>query len=156
LRSLSDVERHNCLGEILRYLGSGKECHRKSTMLSWEQVRFMSANGIEFGGHTVTHPFMSKLTAQQALWEVSECKRRIDEEVQVPTSVFAYPNGREEDFAASNKELLRTAGYQAAVTTIWGMNHQSTDPMELRRGGPWENDPAVFALKLDWYQLTNQ
>jgi len=30
------------------------------------------------------------------------------------------------------------------------------DRMELRRGGPWESDPAVFASKLDWYQWMNQ
>ena len=69
---------------------------------------------------------------------------------------FAYPNGREEDFAASNKELLRNAGYTGAVTTIWGMNYRSTDRMELRRGGPWENSPDLFALKLDWYQLADR
>jgi peptidoglycan/xylan/chitin deacetylase (PgdA/CDA1 family) len=116
----------------------------------------MKASGIEFGGHTVTHPFLSKLTAEQAAWEVSECKRRIEEEMQAPVGFFAYPNGREEDFAASNKKILRDAGYRGAVTTIWGMNYRSTDPMELRRGGPWENHPGLFALKLDWYQLANQ
>jgi peptidoglycan/xylan/chitin deacetylase (PgdA/CDA1 family) len=125
-------------------------------MLTWDQVRLMSNNRIDFGGHTVTHPFLSKLTPRQAAWEVSECKRRIEEEVGRPAGFFAYPNGREEDFAASNKEILRNAGYEGAVTTIWGMNYRSTDRMELRRGGPWEEDPALFALKLDWYQLANE
>ena len=116
----------------------------------------MAAHGIEFGGHTVTHPFLSKLTRPEACWEVSECKRRIEEELQRPAEYFAYPNGREEDFAAFNKDLLRAAGYRAAMTTIWGINDRSTDRMELRRGGPWENNPALFAYKLDWYQWVNQ
>jgi peptidoglycan/xylan/chitin deacetylase (PgdA/CDA1 family) len=116
----------------------------------------MNTNGIDFGGHTVTHPFLSKLPPPQTAWEVSECKRRIEEELQRPVRFFAYPNGREEDFAAANKEILRHAGYEGAVTTIWGMNYGSTDRMELRRGGPWEEHPALFALKLDWYQLANQ
>ena len=101
----------------------------------------------------VTRPI---LTETEASWEVSECKRRIEAELQSPVDYFAYPNGREEDFIASNKELLRAAGYRAAVTTIWGVNDRSTDRMELRRGGPWESDPAVFASKLDWYQWVNQ
>jgi peptidoglycan/xylan/chitin deacetylase (PgdA/CDA1 family) len=116
----------------------------------------MKANGIDFGGHTVTHPFLSKLAPSEAAWEISECKRRIEEELQQPVHYFAYPNGREEDFGSSSTELLRTAGYQAAMTTIWGMNYRSTDRMQLKRGGPWEKSQALFAYKLDWYQLVNE
>lgn len=113
----------------------------------------MQAHGVDFGGHTVTHPFISKLTPEQVTWEASECKRRIEAELQAPVEHFAYPSGREEDFQASNKELIRAAGYRAALTTIWGTNHHSTDRMEFRRGGPWEENPALFAYKLDWYEL---
>jgi len=116
----------------------------------------MKTSRIDFGGHTVTHPFLSKLTEERAAWEVAECKRRIEEELQSSVGFFAYPNGREEDFTASSKEILRQSGYHAAVTTIWGMNYRSTDRMELRRGGPWEENPALFSMKLDWYQLANQ
>jgi len=82
-------------------------------------------------------------------------KRRIEVELQGPVGHFAYPNGRDEDFAPWNKEVLRSAGYKAAVTTLWGVNDKSTDRMELRRGGPWEEDEALFAYKMDWYQLVN-
>jgi peptidoglycan/xylan/chitin deacetylase (PgdA/CDA1 family) len=124
-------------------------------MLAWDQVRFMKEHGIDFGGHTVTHPFLSRMSGDRVAWEVGECKRRIEEEMQSPAVHFAYPNGRDEDFGHWNKDLIRRAGYEAAVTTIWGVNNQSTDPMELRRGGPWETSPAAFAYKLDWYQLVN-
>ena len=124
-------------------------------MLSWDQVRLMKTHGIDFGGHTVTHPFISRMTNEQVVWEVSECKRRIEEELQQPVDHFAYPSGREEDFGKWNKQVVRSAGYRSAVTTIWGMNYRSTDPMELRRGGPWEESVAQFAYKLDWYQLVN-
>jgi peptidoglycan/xylan/chitin deacetylase (PgdA/CDA1 family) len=156
LRAFNDTDRRTWLTEILGRLGAPADSERRGKMLTWDQVRLMNRRGIDFGGHTVTHPFLSKLAPRQAEWEVSECKRRIEEETRNPVQFFAYPNGREEDFAASNKELLRSAGYLGAVTTIWGMNDRSTDPMELRRGGPWENSPDLFALKLDWYQLANQ
>jgi peptidoglycan/xylan/chitin deacetylase (PgdA/CDA1 family)/CelD/BcsL family acetyltransferase involved in cellulose biosynthesis len=156
LRVLGDGERRVWLQDILRRLGVSGELRQGSEMLEWEQIRAMNANGIDFGGHTVSHPFLSKLAPTQASWEISECKRRIEAELQRPVDYFAYPNGRAEDFSPANKELLRAAGYRAAVTTIWGANFRSTDPMELRRGMPWENDPALFASKLDWYQWVNQ
>jgi peptidoglycan/xylan/chitin deacetylase (PgdA/CDA1 family) len=115
----------------------------------------MKAQGIDFGGHTVTHPFISKLSPERVTWEAGECKRRVEEELQAPVEHFAYPNGREQDFGEWNRELIRQTGYRAAVTTIWGLNDGSTDRMELRRGGPWEETSALFAYKLDWYELVN-
>ena len=154
LRRLPNSERSLRLTECLRVLSaSGTEL--RDRMLTWDQARLMKTQGINFGGHSVTHPFVSKLTREQAAWEVTECKRRIEEELQSPADVFAYPNGRQEDFSEWNKNLLRAAGYKAAVTTIWGLNWQTTDPMELRRGGPWEPTAPLFAGKLDWYQFVN-
>ena len=108
----------------------------------------MSANGINFGGHTVNHPFLSRLTSDGFLWEVSECKRRIEDELQLPADYFAYPNGREEDFGLSNKTLIRQAGYRAAVTTIWGVNYSSTDPFEL--GGADLGKTIRRCLRTSW------
>src|ERR1035437_413527 len=155
LRNLPDLERRQGLAQILNQLAFRDEGERKNKMLTWEQVRIMQKRRIDFGGHTVTHPFLSRMPGEQVSWEVSECKRRMEEELQLPVSHFAYPNGREEDFGAWNKDLIRRAGYRAAVTTMWGVNYGSTDPMELRRGGPWEPSAAQFAYKLDWYQLVN-
>jgi peptidoglycan/xylan/chitin deacetylase (PgdA/CDA1 family) len=156
LRDLSDVERREWLPRIYEQLGVGDDSERRGKMLTWDQVRTMNAGGIHFGGHTVTHPFLSRLTRDNAFWEASECKRRIEYELQCPVECFAYPNGREQDVGPWGGEVIRTAGYRAAVTTIWGMNYGSTDNMLLKRGGPWEETQALFAHKLDWYQLTDE
>jgi peptidoglycan/xylan/chitin deacetylase (PgdA/CDA1 family)/CelD/BcsL family acetyltransferase involved in cellulose biosynthesis len=155
LRALPDPERREWLARILQQLSFRDEGERRNKMLVWDQVRLMKAQELEFGGHTVTHPFISRMSPEQVTWEVSECKRRIEEELQQPVHYFAYPNGREQDFGKWNKELISAAGYRAAVTTQWGLNNWLTDRMELRRGGPWEESPAMFAYKMDWYQLVN-
>src|SRR5262249_40634843 len=142
LRGLPDAMRRCWYEELLRRLGTPDTEDRNDRMLTWDQVRVMKQHGISFGGHTVTHPFLSKMSPEAMAWEVSESKRRIENELQFPVQHFAYPNGREEDFAPWNKDVLRAAGYRAAVTTIWGVNGRSTDRLELRRGQPWETDPA--------------
>jgi len=156
LREMPDAERRQWLDFTFQQLAVGAERDSRNRMLTWDQIRLMEKGGITFGGHTVTHPFLSRLPQEQAAWEVGECKRRIEEELQCPADYFAYPNGRNEDIVDSNRELLRNSGYRAAVTTIWGMNYPSTDLMTLRRGGPWETSQANFAAKLDWYQLRNE
>jgi peptidoglycan/xylan/chitin deacetylase (PgdA/CDA1 family) len=153
LRGVPDSEMRDWLAHIIRELAVEDCCERRDKMLTWDQIRLMQRHRIDFGGHTVTHPFLSQVSDARAAWEVSECKRRIEEESQRPVAHFAYPHGRERDFDSRNKEVIRRAGFRAAVTTIWGPNFSSTDVMELRRGGPWENSPAGFAYKLDWYQL---
>jgi peptidoglycan/xylan/chitin deacetylase (PgdA/CDA1 family)/CelD/BcsL family acetyltransferase involved in cellulose biosynthesis len=155
MKVLPDARRREWLSQILQQLEVLNDGERNNKMLTWDQIRFMSANGIEFGGHTVTHPFLSRTTQEQATWEVSECKRRIETELQKPADYFAYPNGREEDFCDWNKEAIHRAGYRAALSTLWGVNYRFTDRMALRRGGPWEESPELFASKLDWYQLVN-
>ena len=155
LRVLPDDQRLDSLDVVLRQLGDPEaDRDRHGKMLTWDQIRIMKSQGIDFGGHTVTHPFIARLTPEQVTWEVGECKRRIEDELQLPVECFAYPNGREEDFGKWNKNAIRSAGYRAAVTTIWGLNYCSTDPMELRRGGPWEQTSSLFAYKMDWYELT--
>ena len=44
---------------ILRELGVNDE-ERRNKMLTWDEVRFMKKQGMDFGGHTVTHPFLAK------------------------------------------------------------------------------------------------
>ncbi len=155
LRDLPDSERRDWLQRILHQLGVGDDSERRGKMLTWDQARYMSAKGVDFGGHTVTHPFLSRLTRENARWEASECKRRIEAELQVPVECFAYPNGREQDIEPWSNDVMRDAGYRAALTTIWGMNYPSTDSMHLKRGGPWEKSRALFAYKFDWYQLVD-
>jgi peptidoglycan/xylan/chitin deacetylase (PgdA/CDA1 family)/CelD/BcsL family acetyltransferase involved in cellulose biosynthesis len=156
LRTLPDASRREWLERIVRYLEVESSRDRHNKMLTWDQVRHLNERRIDFGGHTVTHPFLSKVAPETAVWEIGECKRRIEEELQAPVAWFAYPNGRQEDFAGDTKQILQQAGYQAALTTIWGVNYGSTDRLELRRGGPWEENLALFASKLDWYQLVNR
>jgi peptidoglycan/xylan/chitin deacetylase (PgdA/CDA1 family) len=154
LRRMPDEERGRTLEAILRDLAADA-AQRRDMMLTWDQVRHLKQRNIDFGGHTVTHPFLSRLTGDRMAWEVTECKRRIEAEIQAPVRHFAYPNGRDEDFGPLAKEAIRAAGYDAAASTIWGLNDRSTDRMELRRGQPWEEDEALFACKMDWYHLVN-
>jgi peptidoglycan/xylan/chitin deacetylase (PgdA/CDA1 family) len=153
LRQLEDSERRYWLSKMLRHLAGIKNGEISRRMLTWKEVRLMSRHGIEFGGHTVTHPFLAKMHKDEVAWEVTNCKRCIEEQLQVPVVHFAYPNGARGDFGINEKKILLQAGYRAALSTIWGLNGPSTDIMELRRSGPWERDRALFACKLDWYSL---
>jgi peptidoglycan/xylan/chitin deacetylase (PgdA/CDA1 family) len=93
------------------------------------------------------------VTLERAREEIVESKRCLEHRLGVPVRAFAYPNGRPGDFDQTTKRLLRDAGYTCAVTTSAGMNGPGQDPFELRRGQPWDEDLATFAVKFHLSRL---
>ena len=157
LRFLRSLDIHDrlvwidCL--ITKLFPQGRE-NFSQMMLSWDDIKIMYANGISFGSHTVTHPIMSKISPEQAMWEIYESKKIIESHLGSPVRTFAYPNGKEEDFDHTTKALLQDAGYICALTTIFGTNAYGHDLFALRRGQPGETDLPRFAAKLSWYKFS--
>ena len=102
--------------------------------LDWHQMRELAKSGVEFGGHTRTHPILARLESAEAQRaEVSWCQRRLTEELGQPAVHFCYPNGRPQDFDEDSVEAVREFGFQTAVTTNRGLNYQGVDQFRLRR-----------------------
>lgn len=83
--------------------------------LSWEQLRTMAADPlITIASHSVTHPTDLRALDDQALvYEVTESKRRLEEELGVPIRYFSYPTGYYDERVS---QAVAKAGYLAAFT----------------------------------------
>ena len=103
LKALPDADRRLGLTYVLRLLETKGAGERTGKMLTWDDVRLMKQNGMDFGGHTVNHPFLSRTAGEMVAWEVSECKRRIEEELRLPVRHFAYPNGAKRTLAPGTR-----------------------------------------------------
>jgi hypothetical protein len=44
--------------------------------------------------------------------------------------------------------MVRTLGFDAAVSTAWGVASAASDPYQLPRFSPWDRTPGKFALRL--------
>lgn len=103
----------------------------KVSLMSGEQVKALAASGhVEIGGHTLTHPRLSQLTAEQQVHEIQENKRQLEALLGHPLLSFAYPYG---DLNESAKEQAITAGYRFAVATNSGPKAMHQDPYQIRR-----------------------
>jgi peptidoglycan/xylan/chitin deacetylase (PgdA/CDA1 family) len=122
-------------------------------MLNWDEIRIMQQHNIAFGSHSVTHPILSRISAERIRTEIQRSKETIEKQLNVPVRTFAYPVGRSQDFNEDTKTLLQEDGYICAVTTIPGANESGQDPFELRRVIPWESYLPAFAAKLNWYRF---
>jgi peptidoglycan/xylan/chitin deacetylase (PgdA/CDA1 family) len=111
----------------------GLEDAERYSFLTWSQVRAMADAGVEFGSHTVTHPMLSTLSDRQLVAELSESKRRIEDETRRECFAFAYPNGSRRDFRPTDELALRDAGYRCAFMNEGGRNGIDEDMFALRR-----------------------
>jgi len=105
-------------------------------LATWEDVRALDAAGVDVGGHTVNHAVLANLPLAEARREVEGCRDAIAAHLGRPPRHFAYPNGYH---TPGVRNLVRTAGFQAAVTIEDEENRHGGDPFELKRKVLWEN-----------------
>jgi peptidoglycan/xylan/chitin deacetylase (PgdA/CDA1 family) len=88
---------------------------------------------VEFGAHTHQHCILRNESAGRRRQEITESIHRAGQLAGRRMTLFSYPNGRPGDFSAEDGTVLRSAGIDAAVTTLAGTNCGRTKPLELRR-----------------------
>jgi peptidoglycan/xylan/chitin deacetylase (PgdA/CDA1 family) len=105
-------------------------------VLSGEAIREMAASGlIEFGAHTHNHAILSQLSLDEQRNEIYRSVKAVQELTGRPCELFAYPNGRVQDYDGGSMKILEECGVHASVTTIEGPNGRMTPLVELRRYG---------------------
>jgi peptidoglycan/xylan/chitin deacetylase (PgdA/CDA1 family) len=83
--------------------------------MTWDHARACENKGMTFGPHTVTHPVLSRTTADCSEWEIIESWRRLCAEVRNPVPIFCYPNGQWHDFGPREIDVFRKTGLSGAV-----------------------------------------
>src|SRR5262249_60160917 len=118
-------------------------------MMTTAQVRSLDASGMEIGAHTVTHPILARLDAARASGEIRDGKRRLEAITGKPVSLFAYPNGKPgRDYGREDVGMVKELGFEAAVSTAWGVASAQSDAFQLPRFTPWDKSPGKFVLRL--------
>ncbi|MFZ6748706.1 polysaccharide deacetylase family protein [Undibacterium sp. Ren11W] len=125
-------------------------------MLTREMVANLAQQGIEIGGHTITHPILTTLDDEAARYEINENKRVLEQIIQKPVRLFAYPNGKVGmDFDQRHRRMVQDAGYFASFTTGFGTLNKESNLFELPRRRPWDTNPLMFSLRLLSWLTTN-
>lgn len=99
-------------------------------LMTIENWRAWLDAGMEVGSHTRTHADLTKLQTEEALQEISESKRELEEALACEVRHFCYPYGR---FTPQHRVMVREAGYVSATTTHRGRIHAGDDPYALSR-----------------------
>ncbi len=84
------------------------------TRMQPEHMQIMYKSGlIEFGAHTMTHPNLNKISDEQAMQEMIDSKKWVEQQIG-HCRCFAYPFGR---FSDRHMQMAAQAGFSCAVST---------------------------------------
>jgi peptidoglycan/xylan/chitin deacetylase (PgdA/CDA1 family) len=154
--SIRDLPRPKLQEELCKVIleaGDDPDCPIEAAspfrMLDAKAIEKMVSSGlVEFGAHSHTHPWMSRLSSKECQEEISLSVAKTRELTGRPCEIFAYPFGYSWHYTSETIKTLKQYGVRIAVTGIPGANDHNTPLMELRRYGIDATDTtAVFHLK---------
>jgi peptidoglycan/xylan/chitin deacetylase (PgdA/CDA1 family) len=97
----------------------------------------------------VSHPILARLSDAQAREEIGQSKQFLEQLLGERVGLFAYPNGKPgEDYSPASVEVVRSLGFDAAVSTQWGTSATGDDLFQIRRFTPWDQSYLRFGTRL--------
>ncbi len=106
----------------------------RDLMLTRDQVRTLSRQGVAIGGHTVNHPILTQLASADALAEIIRNRDQLRDITDTMPRAFAYPNGKpNRDYTAEHARMVEQAGYDVAVSTAAAVATTSSHRFQLPR-----------------------
>ena len=118
-------------------------------MMRSEQLIELDRAGFEIGGHTCSHPILTRLNKEQQFAEIATNKQQLERLIGKKLRCFAYPNGkRGRDYDQDSCWAAQQAGYSYALTTEAGVAKSKLIPMEVPRYTPWRGGYLGFMAQL--------
>lgn len=100
------------------------------TMLDWDQVRQLAAEGVEIGGHSHTHPALDQLGDRRLGHEAARCREIVAAELGAAPVSFAYPYGYS---TRRVRRAVRAAGFEQSLAVGNALARRRQGPYALRR-----------------------
>ena len=116
------------IGRCNRWPGQSADVPRLP-VLSWSALQELAAAGWEVGAHTVSHPCLDAISAEQAEREIIDSRRMLEDRLGIGVTSFAYPYGRTTD---GTRQIV-SAHFRAACGTRLRSARPTRDRAEVPR-----------------------
>jgi peptidoglycan/xylan/chitin deacetylase (PgdA/CDA1 family) len=147
--TLTRAKQDAALLEIERELEISPLASKDCRMMTWDQVRELQQRGHFVGSHTVTHPNLAQVTADEVRYELGESKRRLEEVLKQPVIHFSYPSPiLEPHHTEETRKIATQVGYKIAFTCTSGVPTAKDEPLATRRIAA-ANDLTEFRWNLE-------
>ncbi len=123
------------------------------TVLSWDELRKLSKEGVTLGAHTQTHPLLTSISVDRAHQEISGSYNDLQREIGVVLPVFCYPDCRHNDEVVN---IIKNEGFLLGFNGPGGYNDlSSVDLFRIRRINITpKSSQFIFKLRLtSWFSF---
>jgi peptidoglycan/xylan/chitin deacetylase (PgdA/CDA1 family) len=132
-----------CMGKKESWIGANVP---PRPLMSWDTVLDLARQGIEFGGHSVTHADLTVLPAEKMREEIERSQAELAERLGHPVDTFAPPYGRSNPRVRA--ELRKWC--RVAVGTELGPAFRGSDTTDVPRlEMHYFRNPRVFRRYLE-------
>ena len=147
-RSPSEVEQH--ARSVIEQLGFDPaepvEADGALRIVSWREVgELTGVDGVSFGAHTVSHPFLATLPDAAIEEEMQTSQSQIEEHVGRPVRHFCYPFGDPPSIGEAVPRIAQGL-FESAVTMQRGRVTSATDRFLLPRVPIYDSDALDRAM----------
>ncbi|MBN1446031.1 MAG: polysaccharide deacetylase family protein [Candidatus Omnitrophica bacterium] len=126
----------------------------RDRFMDWGEVREMSAQGVVFGSHSLSHPHLTQIEGNSLRREVAGSKKEIEDRTGREAGIFCYPYG---DFNERVIDAVEKAGYKGAVVTPGMKRKIKTGRYAMPRTGIYgHNGFTAFRIKIWKNYLTEK
>ena len=134
MKYLSPLEREEVIDAINMQTGDKAGFkHVQGRCMSWEQVREMSAGGMEIGAHSLSHSSLSGRPLDEAIAEINKSKDVIESNIKTKCLHFAFPFGGRKDYNQGLINIVKEAGFQSCLLNSYGYGRMQKDAFCFNR-----------------------
>ncbi len=113
--------------------------------MTWDEIRALSAAGMQIGCHSMTHPYLTRVAKDAALrWEIFGAKRIIEDRVGVRVTSFAYPFGQYDERVV---EMVKRVGVHKRAEHVARRRSFTGGPLQSQRSA--SNGSRAFPRGFD-------
>ncbi len=122
LRVLGEPELRAAVDTLAREAGVDSLGRVAELCMDWPALRAFAAEPlVTIGAHSLSHPRLAKLAAEDARREIAGSRDRIRAELGIDARHFAYPVGDPASAGSREYALARELGFDTALTTVPGV-----------------------------------
>ena len=154
LMPLRNAEQADVLADLGHWAGIEQRWWPEDRVMTSSELVALAQGGlIDLGAHTVSHPKLSTLPADDQYAEILGSRQRMEAISGRPIVNFSYPHGTSEDFTEDTVRLVEKVGFAAACTAVPGVVDARSQLLQLRRNWVGNWDIETFRKNLDWFFL---
>lgn len=137
-----------CFGEPPVWVRDPQAAARRETVMDRAELKTIGAQPlVEIGSHTIHHPRLPQLEAQEARRELAESKQVLEEVLGRPVPLFSFPHGAH---TPALLNLAREVGYRRVFGVQPWVHRSALNDFLIGRVPvePYQS-PLEFTLKLN-------